>query len=541
MIAFRSFINHTSTSVTAAALVLGGASLVSKIIGLVRDRLLTHTFGAGAALDAYYVAFRVPDFLYNLLVLGVLSAAFIPMFTHWWARDRSRAWEFLNRAVTTLGALLALISLACVLLAPLLVRVVAPGFDGEKFTDTVALTRIMMVSPLLLGISAAVSGALQSLKKFFIYALAPIMYNVGIIIGVLAFVPLVGIRGLAYGVVLGAMLHVLIQLPALVASGFRPRLLWGWRHADVRELITLTGPRMIALAAAQINIVVLTMFASLLGDGAVAVFDLANNIQTFPIGIIAVSFAVASFPLMSEFAAADNPDGLAKTISATLRLVAAWIIPVGILFVVLRAQWVRIILGSGAFDWNATVATADALGFFSLGMLGQSLVHVLARGFYALKDTSTPAVVGLSSVALGIVLALLLRGPLGVSGLAFTVAVQSTINAAALWYLLNKRIGSLANDQTLHTFYKLCVAGLAMVGITQGLKIPIASVVDTHTFLGIFLQAIGASMGGLVAFIGIGLVLKVDEIFAIVTAAKLRVKKVAQLLPVDITGVDQGH
>lgn len=537
----QQLLNHTSQSITTAAVVLGGASLLAKVLGLARDRLLTHTFGAGATLDAYYAAFRVPDFLYNLLVLGVLSAAFIPLFTHWWSRDRSRAWEFLNRAVTTLGALLAVISLACVLLAPVLVRVIAPGFDGEKYLDTVALTRIMMISPLLLGISAAVGGALQSLKKFFIYALAPIMYNIGIIVGVLAFVPLFGIRGLALGVVLGALLHVIVQIPALVASGFRPQLLWGWRHADVRELLKLTGPRMVALAAAQINIVVLTMFASLMGDGAIAVFDLANNIQSFPIGIIAVSFAVAAFPVMSEFAAADNPDGLAKTINATLRLVMTWIIPVAVLFVVLRAQWVRIILGSGAFDWNATIATADALGFFSLGMLGQSLVHVLARGFYALKDTRTPAVVGLSSVALGIVLALWLRGPLGVGGLACAVAVQSTLNAGVLWYLLNQRIGSLASDQTLHTFYKLCIAGLAMVGITQGLKIPIASVVDTHTFLGIFLQALGASLGGLVAFFGIGLVLKIEEIFVIVSATKIRVKKIVQLLPIDVSDANVQH
>lgn len=537
----QQLLNHTSQSITSAAVVLGGASLLAKVLGLVRDRLLTHTFGAGAALDAYYAAFRVPDFLYNLLVLGVLSAAFIPLFTQWWSQGRARAWEFLNRAVTTLGALLAVVSLACVLLAPLLVGIIAPGFDGEKFADTVTLTRIMMVSPLLLGVSAAIGGALQSLKKFFIYALAPIMYNAGIIVGVIAFVPLFGIRGLAFGVVLGALLHVLVQLPALVSSGFRPRLIWGWRHKDVRELITLTGPRMIALAAAQINIIVLTVFASLLGDGAVAVFDLANNIQSFPIGIIAVSFAVAAFPVMSQFAADNNPDGLAKTVSATLRLVMAWIIPVAVLFITLRAQWVRLILGSGAFDWNATIATADALGFFSLGMLGQSLVHVLARGFYALKDTRTPAIVGLLSVALGTLLALWLRGPLGVGGLAFAVAVQSTLNAGALWYLLHRRIGSLVSDQTLYTFYKLCVASLAMVGITQGLKIPIASAVDTHTFLGIFLQAFGASLGGLVAFFGIGLVLKIDEIFAIVSATKVRVKKIVQILPTDVSDANVQH
>src|SRR3989338_4219522 len=419
----QQLLNHTSHSITTAAVVLGGASLLSKVLGLVRDRLLTHTFGACATLDAYYAAFRVPDFLYNLLVLGVLSAAFIPLFSDFFSRDRERAWEFMNRTITTLCVALAGIAALCILFAPALMTIIAPGFDGEKFDNAVVLTRIMMLSPVLLGISAAVGGALQSLKKFFIYALAPIMYNAGIIVGVLAFVPIFGIRGLAIGVVLGALLHLLIQLPTLVSSGFRPHVVWGWHHADVRSLMRLTGPRMIALAAAQINIVILTVFASTLGDGAVAVFDLANNIQSFPIGIIAISFAVAAFPIMSEFAAADNPDGLAKTLGSTLRLVCAWILPVAVLFFVLRAQWVRIILGSGAFDWNATIATADALGFFSLGMLGQSLVHVLARGFYAIKDTRTPAIIGLSSVVLGIILAFALKGSLGVSGLALAGGV----------------------------------------------------------------------------------------------------------------------
>lgn len=530
----QQLINHTSRSITSAAVVLGGASLLSRLLGLIRDRLLTHQFGAGAVLDTYYAAFRIPDFIFNLLVLGVLSAAFIPIFTDFFSKSHERAWEFMNRTLSTFGAALAGISLIGILFAPYLTLLVAPGFEGEKFDTTVMLTRIMMLSPLLMGLSSAIGGALQSLKKFLIYALAPIMYNLGIIFGILFFVPLFGTTGLAIGVVIGAALHLLIQFPALRDSGYRFHWLFNWKHPDITSLISLMGPRIVALAAAQINLIVLTIFASTLGDGAVSIFNLANNIQSLPIGIIAISYAVAAFPVMSQYAADENPDGLAKTIGATIRMILAWIIPISVLFIVLRAQWVRIILGSGAFDWDATVATADALGFFALGILGQSLVQVLARGFYAIKNTRIPALVGISSVAVGIVLAYILKDTMGVAGLALAFAVQSTVQAALLLVLLNHSVGSLQNHETLKTFYKLCIAALVMVVITQSLKLPIATFVDTRTFWGIFAQAVGASLGGIIAFLFVGIILRIEEVYTMVAAVKVRFKKVAQFLPIDV-------
>ncbi len=532
------FFNHTSKSITTAAVVLGGASLISRALGLLRDRLLTHQFGAGAILDSYYAAFRIPDFLFNLLVLGVLSAAFIPMFSEYFSHEQKRAWDFLNRTLSTLGIFFLVLSLLCVLLAPLLMQLVAPGFSGEKLERTIQFTRIMMLSPMLMGLSALIGGALQSLKKFFIFALAPIMYNVGIIIGISLLVPLVGPIGLACGVVLGAALHLLVQFPALVASGFKPAWRWAWGHHDVTTLLKLMGPRVIALAATQINLVVITIFASTLGDGAVAVFNLANNIQYVPIGLIAISFAVAAFPVMSEYAAAENPDGLARTIGSTIRMIFVCIVPITVLLITLRAQWVRVILGSGAFDWDATIRTADALGYFSLGLLGQSLVHVLARAFYALKNTRTPALCGLASVAIGIVLAYILKDRLGVSGLALTIAIQETLNAALLWIFLRHHIGAAQNDSILKTFYKLCAAALLMVLVTQGIKVPIALFVDTHTFLGIFAQALGASLVGIIAFLAVGMLLKIEEVFVILDAAKLRVKRIAAIIPIDLTNAN---
>lgn len=530
---FNEIINHTSRSITTAAVVLGGASLLSRILGLVRDRLLTNQFGAGSLLDSYYAAFRIPDFLFNLLVLGVLSAAFIPLFSDFFAKDEKRAWEFLNRTLSTLGTVFLGLSVACAIAAPLLMVVIAPGFEGEKLEQTITFTRIMLLSPVLMGLSSLVGGALQSLKKFLIFALAPIMYNTGIIIGITILVPLFGTVGLALGVVLGAFLHLMVQFPALFASGFRPTWNWSPEHKDITTMLRLMGPRILALAASQINLVIVTIIASTLGDGAIATFNLANNIQYVPIGLVAVSFAVAAFPVMTQYVVEENPDGLSRTIGSTVRTIFVFIVPITILLITLRAQWVRIILGSGAFDWEATIKTADTLGYFALGLVGQSLVHLFARAFYALKNTKIPAVCGAVSVLVGAILAYALHDSLGVSGLALAIAIQETLNALLLWILLNRHIGSVQNDLILKTIYKLSIAGLFMMLITQGIKLPIATFVNTHTFIGIFLQAVGATIAGTVAFLGVGMLLKIEEIYSLLSATKIRVKKIASILPLD--------
>lgn len=521
---------------------LGGASLISRVLGLVRDRLLTHTFGAGAVLDAYYAAFRLPDFLYNLLILGALSAAFIPLFTeHLSKKSREDAWRFVNTSLSTLGIIFLGISVACILASPILARVIAPGFTGDKLMLTIRLTQIMMISPVLMGLSSAVGGALQALKKFLMYAFAPIMYNAGIIFGLLVLVPLMGPIGLAWGVILGAAAHLFIQVPTLISAGYRPRWQFDWNNRDVRTLLTLMGPRTFALATAQINFVVITVLASQLTEGSVAIFNLANNIQSLPIGIIGVSYAVAAFPSMSEYVATENPDGFARTVGSTLRMVMLWLIPVTVLFLMLHMQWVRIILGSGKFDWRATIATGDALGYFAIGLLGQGVCHVLARAFYALQDTWTPAWASMVTDVLGIVLALVLMRPLGVPGLALAYATDMTINALLLWIMLRKRTGPLEDNLTLHAFYKLCGAALIMALVVQGLKGPLALVVNMQTLVGVLTQTTLAACAGLIAFVAVALLLNVTEIFSVIESLKRRTYRIMNLLPIDVTDIDRSR
>ena len=532
----KQIFNHTSESITTAAVVLGGASLISRALGLLRDRLLTHHFGASDTLDAYYAAFRVPDFLYNLLILGALSSAFIPLFSQHLARDsRERAWKFMNTCITTLGSIFFVLSIVCVLAAPLVLSFLTPGFNEEKQHITIRLTQIMMVSPVLMGLSAIMGGALQSLRKFLLYALAPIMYNLGIIFGILVLVPIMGIYGLGFGVVLGAALHACVQIPTLMSVGFRPRFIWNPKSNDVHIMLTLMAPRALALAAAQINLFIITSLASKLPVGSVAEFNLANNIQSLPIGIIAVSYAVAAFPIMTKFAAEDNLDGLAQTVGATLRMVLTCIVPLTVLFMVLRTQWVRIIFGSGKFDWAATINTSDALGFFAIGLIGQAGVHILARAFYALKNTRIPAITAIGSTIFGVVCAIFLMKPLGVAGLALASAVESILNAVILWIALHRKIGDIEDRITATTLYKLGIAALFMAVIVQGLKSPVAYFVNMQTFTGVFLQAVGASVGGLIGFITVGLLLRIEELVTIMHGVRIKFLRLGGSIPVDVS------
>lgn len=535
---FRQLFDSSITSITKAAAILGAASLLSRILGLLRDRLLTHQFGAGWELDAYYAAFRLPDFLYNLLILGALSAAFIPLFTkHLVEKKEERAWRFMNLSLSVLGSLFLALSVVCAVCAPFLTKIIAPGFTGEKMALTTMLTHIMMLSPVILGLSAVVGGALQSLRKFFLYALAPIFYNLGIIVGILVLVPLMGPVGLGWGVILGALLHLATQFPALWRAGFRPRWIYDWRDRDIRQLLRLMGPRTLALATTQINFVVITILASGLADGSVAVFNLANNIQWLPIGIIAVSYSVAAFPAMSEFAAAGNPDGLTKTISHTIRLILALLAPIVILLMLLRAEWVRLIFGSGRFDWNATIRTADTLALFAVGIIGQGLIPILARAFYAMKNTRVPTITGVATDVLCVILSLILMRHFGVAGLALAYSIASTLNAGALWILLRRELGDLQDETTLHTIFKLAVAGVLMALVMQGSKVLVGHFVDMTLFWGVFLKAAAVALLGMMAFLGTAMLLRVSEIQEVVESLRLRARRFVHPPP-DVTDVD---
>ncbi len=359
------FSGKPTESVAAAAVIIAVAGIASRVLGLFRDRILAAQFGAGDTLDVYYAAFRIPDLVYNLLVLGALSAAFIPVFTSLHSTEREDdGWKLASGILNLQTIAVFFISGAFALFAPWIMHIITPGFSNEKIATAAVFSRIMFLSPLLLGVSAIFGGILISFKKFMIYSIAPIFYNVGIIIGALVFVPMLGPIGLAWGVVLGAGLHMLTQYPAAKHSGFRyiPMSFSILKYQHIKKVIRLMIPRALGIAVNQVNLLIITIFASTLAAGSLTIFTFANNIQATPVSLFGSSFAIAVFPLLSIYAAKDNKKDFLGNFSKTLRQILFFIIPLSIVLVVLRAQIVRVILGAGKFDWEDTILTFQTLG-----------------------------------------------------------------------------------------------------------------------------------------------------------------------------------
>ncbi len=518
-------LNGQSQTITSAAIVLALASLVSRLLGLVRDRMLAGSFGAGDTLDVYYAAFRVPDLVYNLLIMGALSAGFIPVFVSLWNKNEQNnqeAWRFVNSLLNILLIALLIVGALFFIFAPYLMRVITPGFIGEKFNLTVGLTRIMFLSPLLLGLSSVWGGVLQSLKRFLVFSLTPIFYNLGIIFGIIFLVPRFGIYGLAWGVALGALLHMIIQLPTLFSLGFKYQPVLDWRDKGVRRVARLMAPRTLTLAISQLNFVAITVLASFLAAGSLAIFNLAYNIWTFPLGILAASLATAAFPVLAQSAAAKDKSGFAKTFSDTFRQILFLMIPATALLIVLRAQIVRVILGTGKFGWNDTILTINSLQYLTVGLFAEGLILLLVRGFFAFEDTKTPFWLGFISSIFRIGCAWFFALKMGVAGLALGYAAGSIINLVLLWLFLEKKAGDLNFKEIFTSAVKIFsasfLAGLAAYLILQLLS----RYVDTRTTLGLFAQGLAAGVVGLMIYLSAGLVFRSPEMWIFYRTLKNR-------------------
>lgn len=503
-------------SITAAAFIIAVSGFASRFLGLFRDRILASKFGAGDTLDAYYAAFRIPDLLYNLLILGALSAAFIPVFTGLISKNKEKDGWNLTSGILNIN-ILALIILGTIfsIFAPFFMQLITPGFEGEKMELSIMLTRIMFLSPIFLGISAIFGGVLVSFKKFLIYSIAPILYNFGIIIGATFFFNFMGPAGLAWGVVLGAFMHMLIQYPAVKFSGFNFKInfLKAFKNENVRRVLKLMIPRTMGIAVNQVNTLVITIFASTLASGSLAIFNFANNIQSFPLGLFGVSFAVAVFPTLSSCAAKDMNDEFIKNFSKTLKRILFFIIPLSIFILLLRAQLVRVILGSGEFNWEDTVLTLETLGFLTVSLFAQCLIPLLARSFYAIHNTKIPFYVALVSEAINIILVIILIGKYQIAGLAIAFSVSSIINMSLLFAILKKKMGNLDEKNIISSVSKILFSATIAGFTIQIFKYLINQFANIDTFLGIFSQLIISGGLGMMAFLFMSWVLKVEEFF----------------------------
>ncbi|PIR47965.1 murein biosynthesis integral membrane protein MurJ [Candidatus Uhrbacteria bacterium CG10_big_fil_rev_8_21_14_0_10_50_16] len=489
-------------TIVGAAVLLGATALASRVLGLIRDRLLAGTFGAGVELDVYYAAFRIPDLIFTFLVLGALSAGFIPFFSKRFSKNSDLAWEFTNNVLHIMGAFLILLSGIGMIYTPQILHMIAPGFNAATVDQAVGISRIMYFATILLGLSSVFGGVLQGLKRFTLYAIAPLLYNIGIISGVIVtgFVG-GGIATVAWGVVLGSFLHFLIQLVGAIHSGWRYRMVWDWRDPDVRTLLYLMGPRIVGLGISQLNLIVMTAIASLLAVGSIAIFNFANNIQYVPIGIVGISFAIAAFPLLSEQANNEDMAKMRATISTTTRNILFLIIPLSVVFLLLRIQIVRVVLGAGVIDWDSTILTAHTLAFFVLSLFAQALIPLLVRVYFAFKNTLTPALIALATAAINIVLALYWSHSYGVAGIAMAFSLASILQLICLWFFISRKLHGLDESRILQSLITFCVASLLGGLMIQAMKILYERVIPTNTFFGILGQGLVAGIAGLIVYI----------------------------------------
>lgn len=506
-------LNAESKTIAGAAMLLGVLSFASRFVGLIRDRILSGQFGAGDVLDAYYAAFKVPDFVFNLLVVGAVSASFIPFFVQALQKDdeKKEAWRFTSNVLNIIGLFSFFFAILMIVFAHPLARIIAPGFIGEKELLVVSFTRIMLLAEVFLSLSVVFGSVLQGLKRFCLYALAPILYNFGIIVGAIWLVPLWGPTGLAWGVVFGALSHCLLQFFGVFFIGYRYQWSFKLRDEATKKMIKLTGPRIAGLAVSQINIIVITMLASLLVSGSLTIFNFAYNIAFFPIGIIGVSYAIAIFPALSEHVEKKEFDKFITTISSGIRQVIFLIIPCTIIFILLRAQIVRVVVGAGKFGWSETISTADTLALISLTFFAQCINYLLARAFFALHNTITPLISGLISAFVNIIVAIILIPYFGVLGLGIAVSLSAIINFVLLWVPLRIRLGTLEEAKIFRSLIILTAAGLVSGLVTQMAKPFVVQFIALDTLIGVLVQGLIAGGLGLVVYLFVALGLKSPE------------------------------
>lgn len=508
---------------TGAALV-SLAALVADVLGVVRDRLLATHFGAGAELDVYYAAFRFPDFLYNLLIVGALSAGFIPLFTELRERESlSSAMRFTGQVLSLVVTILFVAGLVGLIAAPLIVPRLVPGFSPDKQQLTTTLTRIMFLSPFFLGISAVMGGVLQSTKRFFAFAFAPIFYNLGIIFGIVVLAPSFGLPGLAWGVVCGALLHGLVQYFAVRPIGHLPLAWPSFQMEPVRRLCKLMIPRTAGLAVVQANLVIILFFASSVGDGAVSIFTLAGNLQSFPFSLVGISFAIAAFPVLAQAVGAKRSDKFEEAFVNATRQILFFILPFCVLFLLERAQIVRVVFGDGRFNWEDTQATLRVFAILTLALPAQALSQLVVRAFYALQETWTPFLIACASELTTAFVAWMTYRVYGINGLAWAVVVGSSVNLLLLLGLLRRKVTfRLLSSAFIRFLGSLALALIAQAIVTFVVKQVVGIWLMPLAYAwAVFLQGAIAGVAGVIALIFVIKVTNIAE-FELLLALKRR-------------------
>lgn len=436
----KKYLDIAKKFIPTGAAILTITSFLSYALGLWRDRIFAQTFGAGAELDAYNASFIIPDLLLNIFVAGALAAGFIPVFSGLIAKNKKPEARELASSVMNSSVLLMFLGGTIILiLAPLLTRIVAPGFSEENRATLGNLMRVMSLSPIIFALSNSLGGMLVSYKKFLFYGLSPALYNLGIIAGTFFLVPIFGIYGAALGTIGGALMHLAIRLAGMRGSDFRyfkkikitP---------DFKTVIRLMIPKMFGHPVELVTFWGFTAIASTLGSGSVTVLNFARNFQSVPVSLFGIAFATAIFPVLAELAAQENFAEYKKQFFKTLKAILFFTGASAVFIFLAKTLVIKIFLGGGEFNEQDILLTASTLGVFTLAIPTESISHLLARSFYALKNTVIPVAASIASLGIAVLLGYLLSNHIGILALPLGFFAGSLFKIIVLFVLLHRRV-----------------------------------------------------------------------------------------------------
>ena len=520
------------SSIIGAVLLIGISFLGSRLLGVARTSVIAEQFGTSVELDAFWVAMRLPDLVFQLLAGATLASAFIPVYARVLQhRGERSAWRLASIVLNWVLLGTIALSVAVFFAAEWIVPALAPGLgedsgiQDEIIDDAVFLTRVLLLSPILFAVSGMLTGILHARRHFLLPAISPMLYNLAIILGALLLPEQLGVEALVIGVVAGSGLHLMIQLPALsaalVRSGGGLGLHLNLGDLEAREVLRLMAPRTLGLAAAQINLIVLTFFGSMVGDSSISALNFAWLLLMFPVGLFGMSLATAVFPSLAERAALAGPTAVNTMVSQTLRFTLFLAIPASVGMLLLRDSIVSTLLEHGAFDAVASQLVADALLFYSIGIFAHAAIEIVSRGFYVLGDTRTPVALAIASMLLNILLSAVLVGPMELKGLALALSISAIAEFALLTLLLNGRLNRQLLARSLWWSILKTIVATAIMGQLVWLLIELLFGLDIDRDSWITL-ALGVAGGGVVYFI-LSLLLQQDEAEALI----LRIESVA--------------
>jgi putative peptidoglycan lipid II flippase len=547
----RAILERKQTNILSAAFVIMVTVFFSRILGLIRDRLLAGQFFGGNEwqLDVYNAAFRLPDMVFQLLVLGALSAAFIPVFSEYLKKDRDEASLVASSIINIVLTFFLVLGLVIFIFAPDLCRLIAPSFNAEKLNLMVSLTRIMLIAQIFFCVSNFLTGIIQSNQRFLVPALAPVVYNLGIIFGIVILSPSFGPYGPTIGVVIGSALHFLIQLPLAKNLGFSYSAFnWNFSHPGVKEIVRLMLPRTLALAISQIELTVNVFLATSLTAGSLSIFYFAQHLMNLPVGLFGATIGTAALPSLSQNTVQRDWEEFKKTFLSSFFQILYLTLPACAILLILRVPIVRLVLGTHNFPWEATLLTAKVLAFLIVAVLAQSAIQVLVRGFYALHNTKTPLIIGAFGVFINVVLSVFLTFNMGfgVIGLAIGTSIASIFQAILLFFFLNKAVFWF--DKTL-VIWPLLKMGLATVATTFCLWLPMRFldryILDTTKTIDLLALTVIATFVGLGIYLLLSYLLKIEEL-KIMIGLWRRIGKWRSILSasdeiIDSTGSSQGQ